>query len=110
MVNKTIKGFQMIIQVSSEAAAWYKEELALNDGDSVRFFVHYGGCSTVQSGFSLGISIEEPMDTGVSTEKDGITFYIESKDLWYFDNHDLMIDFNREVNEPVFNYEIKKDA
>lgn len=94
----------MKIEISSEAAAWYKEELNLKSGDFVQFFVRYGGCSTVQKGFSLGIANAEPMDIGVKTEKDGITFYIEEKDLWYFDGNDLIIEYKQEYDEPVLTY------
>jgi len=37
--------------------------------------------------------------------KDDIHFYIEEKDLWYFHGKDLFVDFNEQVNEPVFRYE-----
>lgn len=94
----------MNIQITSEAVAWYKEELGLTKGDSLRFFVRYGGCSTVQSGFSLGITKEEPVDIGVQTIEEGITFYIEEKDLWYFDQHDLIIEYQSDYDEPVFQY------
>ncbi|MDN3015934.1 HesB/YadR/YfhF family protein [Paenibacillus sp. BSR1-1] len=94
----------MKIHISKEAAAWYIEELNINNGDFVRFFVRYGGCSTVQSGFSLGVSTEEPVDIGAAANLDGITFYIEEKDLWYFDNHDLVINFHSDYEEPVFEY------
>jgi uncharacterized protein YneR len=92
------------IQINSLAAAWYKEELDLKNGDFVRFFVRYGGCSTVQSGFSLGVSKEEPIDISVKTDMDGFTFYIEEKDVWYFDENDLIIDFQVDLQEPVFRY------
>lgn len=94
----------MDFQISNEAAAWYKNELGLNQGESVRFFARYGGTSTIQSGFSLGLSTEEPVDIGVATEQEGITFYIEEKDLWYFDGHDLKIELKTDVNEPVFHF------
>ncbi|MDR7078294.1 uncharacterized protein YneR [Neobacillus niacini] len=94
----------MNIQISSEAAAWYKRELNLKTGDFVRFYVRYGGCSTVQSGFSLGLSSEEPVDMGVSATEDGITYYIEEKDLWYFDDHDLIIDYLAKYDEPILEY------
>jgi len=94
----------MNIQISSEAAAWYKRELDLSNGDFVRFFVRYGGYSTVQSGFSLGVSNEEPVDMAVKIENEGITFYIEEKDVWYFDDHDLSIEFQSEQDEPAFHY------
>ncbi|WP_141432349.1 HesB/YadR/YfhF family protein [Bacillus sp. 03113] len=94
----------MNIHICDEAATWYKEEMLLKEGDFIRFFARYGGCSTVQQGFSLGISNEKPFDIGIQTTKDGITFFIEEKDLWYFDNHDLVVDFNKEMDEPIYRY------
>ncbi|MEC2176775.1 HesB/YadR/YfhF family protein, partial [Bacillus amyloliquefaciens] len=44
----------MNMKVNKDALDWYKEELELETGDQVRFFVRYGGCSNVQKGFSLG--------------------------------------------------------
>ena len=94
----------MKIIISDKAAEWYKEEMFLQPGDYVRFFARYGGCSTVQQGFSLGISNEKPVNIGVSEEKDGISYYIEEKDLWYFDNLDLYADFNEVANEPEYRH------
>lgn len=95
----------MNIIVNDRAAAWYKEEMLLNKGDYVRFFARYGGCSTVQQGFSLGVSSEVPHQIGFEVVKEDIHYYIEEKDLWYFDGKDLYVDFNEQVNEPVFRYE-----
>ncbi|MEW9050540.1 MAG: HesB/YadR/YfhF family protein [Neobacillus sp.] len=95
----------MKIQISSNAAAWYKQELGLNTGDFVRFYARYGGYSTVQSGFSLGIAVDEPMELAVKTVEDGITFYIEEKDLWYFDEHDLIIELDSKRQEPAIQYQ-----
>jgi uncharacterized protein YneR len=94
----------MKIQISSEAAAWYKKELSLKTGDFVRFYVRYGGFSPVQKGFSLGISSDEPDDIGAKTTEDGITFYVEEKDLWYFDEHDLVVTYHTKYDEPVLDY------
>ena len=94
----------MKIQISSEAAAWYKKELNLKTGDFVRFYVRYGGFSTVQKGFSLGISSDEPNDIGAKATEEGITFYIEEKDIWYFDEHDLIVTYHTKYDEPVLDY------
>ena len=94
----------MNIGISDKAAAWFEEEMSLQKGDYLRFFARYGGCSTVQQGFSLGISNEEPIHIGTSAEKNGIVYYIEEKDLWYFDNHDLFVDFNVKMQEPEYKY------
>lgn len=85
----------MNMKVTKGALDWYKEELDLETGDHVRFFVRYGGCSNVQKGFSLGILKDLPMNIGISTEVEGITFFIEESDLWYFDNHDLSVTYFR---------------
>lgn len=34
----------MNMKVNKDALDWYKEELELETGDQVRFFVRYGGC------------------------------------------------------------------
>lgn len=41
----------MNITINEDALNWYKEELDLESGDQVRFFVRYGGCSNVQRDF-----------------------------------------------------------
>ncbi|AGK53888.1 HesB/YadR/YfhF family protein [Bacillus sp. 1NLA3E] len=92
----------MKIHISNEAADWYKDELVLKNGDFVRFFARYGGFSTVQQGFSLGLSNEQPEDVGVKLEMNGVTYFIEDRDLWYFDENDLYIDFNAKYLEPEF--------
>jgi len=94
----------MKLHVSSNAAQWYKEEMDLSEGSFIRFYVRYGGFSQLQKGFSLGVSIEEPIDPVVKTETDGVVFYIEEKDLWYFDNRDVEVDLDEKRNEPVFNH------
>lgn len=94
----------MKIIISDKAAQWYQNEMLLNKGDYVRFFARYGGCSTVQQGFSLGISNEKPVNIGVSTDINGIHYYIEEKDLWYFDDKDLVAEFNEVAEEPEYHY------
>ncbi|WP_455675581.1 HesB/YadR/YfhF family protein [Pradoshia sp.] len=94
----------MKIVIDEQSVAWYKEELILEDGDSIRFFPRYGGYSPIQSGFSLGISPEPVKDGKVKTESGGLTFFVEEEDLWYFDGHDLEIRFEEKKAEPTFHY------
>ncbi|WP_027409187.1 HesB/YadR/YfhF family protein [Anoxybacteroides tepidamans] len=95
----------MEITIQPKALAWYKEELNLQEGDFIRFFARYGGCSTAQKGFSLGIEKAAPSDPKAQTTVDGITFFIEDSDAWYFDGHNLIVRFNEQLNEPVFSLE-----
>jgi uncharacterized protein YneR len=94
----------MKLTIENQAAIWYKDELNLTQGDFVRFFVRYGGCGTVQTGFSLGIVKDSPQEIGMKAESNGITFFVEEKDMWYFDNHDLHVQFNEKYTEPEFKY------
>ncbi len=93
----------MRLFISEQAAAWYKKEMALSEGDHVRFYVRYGGFSTIQPGFSLGVSKDTPENPGAETVVDGIHFYIEKEDLWYFNNQDFYIELNPQLEEPDFN-------
>lgn len=96
----------MKLTMNENAAKWYIDELNLNQGDYVRFFVRYGGTGIV-SGFSLGVSNEAPVNPGIQTELNGVTFYVEEKDLWYFDEYDLNVKYNEKYSEPEFDY-VKK--
>lgn len=95
----------MELTISDEAASWYQSEMDLTEGNFVRFFARYGGASPIQQGFSLGVSNEEPdAEVGSSVKKNGITYYVLEKDLWYFDGHDLIVEYNSEALEPMYKY------
>ncbi|TYR80573.1 hypothetical protein FZC66_09360 [Priestia megaterium] len=95
----------MKLTVTEQAAKWYKDEMMLESNEYVRFFVRYGGCSNVQKGFSLGVNKDKPINIGVETEVNGLTFFVEDEDLWYFDGHDLKVTYSEEIKEPEFIYE-----
>ncbi|WP_338472278.1 HesB/YadR/YfhF family protein [Niallia sp. XMNu-256] len=92
----------MKIEMSDKVFQWYKEELALNRGDCIRFYIRYGGFNSFVKGFSLGMNKDLPEQSHTKIEKDGITFYIEDCDTWYFDNKDLVVKFNEKLGEPEF--------
>ncbi|HEK9099529.1 HesB/YadR/YfhF family protein [Bacillus pfraonensis] len=94
----------MNIQIESRAMQWFKEEMNLQSGDFVRFVVRYGGNSTIQSSYSLGLVFEEPEDIATSTEQDGIQFFIDEDDIWYFQDYDLVVSYHMEMDEIEFNY------
>lgn len=98
----------MELKISDQAAKWYIDELELPEGAFLRFYARYGGTSTIQNGFSLGIIQEDPEAIAAAHIMDTITFYVEEKDAWYFDDHDLLITFNEKSAEPEFHY--KREA
>jgi uncharacterized protein YneR len=93
------------IIISEEAMQWFKEEMETAPGETVRFFVRYGGSSKLQPGFSLGVTKDQPLEAAVETTHDGVTFYIEKSDVWYFDEHNLHVTVNDDLNELAYAYE-----
>ncbi|MDG5789168.1 HesB/YadR/YfhF family protein [Evansella sp. AB-P1] len=89
----------MNIEITDQAFEWFKEELELSNDDNVQFFVRYGGCGDFQTGFSLGVTVKKPDDPAVKIKKNGVHFYIERKDEWYFDNKDLKVAYDPQINE-----------
>lgn len=81
----------MNIVVDRDAASWLKQEMQLQPGDELRLFVRLGGCSTVHSGFSLGIVKERPVRPGLQAESEGIVFYMEEDNVWYLEGKDLFV-------------------
>lgn len=94
----------MKITMSDEAKQWFVNEMEVQKDETVRFFVRYGGASTLHTGFSLGVTKEEPINTGYSTTINGVTYFIEEKDLWYFKDHDLHVAFDDKWMEPTYEY------
>ena len=95
----------MKIVISPDALKWFKEEMDLQPGDKIKFFSKIYGSSPVQRGYALGFTKDnEPLSKSVSTVLDGIEFYVEETDEWFFDGHDLHVDYNPDIDELQFNY------
>ncbi len=97
--------FPMKIILSNEALLWFKEEMEAVPGDAIRFFARYGGSSSIQAGFSLGVTKEQPDEVAVETEHDGVQYYIERRDKWYFLEHDLYVNVDPNLDELIYSYE-----
>lgn len=94
----------MKISITNEAAKWYEKELNLQHSSTVKFFPRYGGMGGNIPGFSLGINYDKPENIHTSVNVNNITFFVESEDAWYFNDKDLNISLNEELNEPEFTY------
>lgn len=79
--------------------------MEVEDGVNVRFYVRYGGAGGLQPGFSLGITVDEPQNAAVSIREEGVTYFIEENDLWYFDGHDLLVSVDERSSELTYQYE-----
>ncbi|REB07492.1 hypothetical protein DVB69_11190 [Sporosarcina sp. BI001-red] len=94
----------MTIRISDEATQWFVEEMDVEAGDSIRFFARYGGSSPLHEGFSLGVIREQPDEVAIETVLDDVRYYIETRDLWYFDGHDLQVAVNHDLGELQYDY------
>ncbi|SHM51833.1 HesB/YadR/YfhF family protein [Gracilibacillus kekensis] len=96
----------MEIKISDKALEWFKNEVEVNNGDTVKFQAKYGGYSPIHEGFSLAFSLNEPLkDTITSKEKDGITFFIDGTDAWYFEGYNLIVNYDEKIDEVAYDYE-----
>jgi uncharacterized protein YneR len=95
----------MKIILSTEALNWFKKEMAAESGDSIRFFARYGGASPLHDGFSLGVRMEDPDEATVETEHDGVQYYIERRDEWYFLENNLHVNVDPKLDELIYSYE-----
>ncbi|MEK3882494.1 HesB/YadR/YfhF family protein [Paenibacillus sp. PL2-23] len=89
----------MNLVVEQAAARWYKEQMGLSDGDSLRIFVRLGGCGSVHPGLSLGITKDVPRKPALSQQVEGVTFFMEEDNVWYVDNKELRISFDAAYEE-----------
>ncbi|CEG22877.1 Iron-sulfur cluster biosynthesis [Planococcus massiliensis] len=96
------------IKITEDAFTWFHNEMEVESGDTVRFFVRYGGAGNLQPGFSLGVTKDEPDEAAVKIEQDQVTYYIEERDIWYFDGHDLVVSVNDDLHELDYSYEKEK--
>ncbi|PGL70258.1 HesB/YadR/YfhF family protein [Bacillus sp. AFS055030] len=96
----------MKITISEDALKWFQDEMNVKEGDTIRFFARYGGNSTINKGYSLGVTKEQPVDIGESITIDSVVYFINETDLWYFKDYNLSVIVN-ENNELHFDYEPK---
>ncbi|MGY0691665.1 HesB/YadR/YfhF family protein [Virgibacillus sp. FSP13] len=94
----------MKLHVTEDVAEWYKEELDIEDTNQLRFYVRYGAGGRIP-GFSLGIRVDSSNEIHITCKAGGLTFFIETKDAWYFDDNNLYVRLNQDRDEPEFVYD-----
>lgn len=95
----------MNMEISQAAAAWFKRELDLKNGDYIRLFPRYSSGGGLHPGFSLGIATEAPGRPAIRVEQDGIVFYMEEQDLWYMEGYGLTIVYSESEDDIEYKYE-----
>lgn len=94
----------MKLVISQTALNWFKEEMDAEPSSSIKFFARYGGSNPFHEGYSIGVTFDEPIEEAVTFDVDGIHFFIERDDLWFFNDHDLHVDVNTDLEELIYDY------
>lgn len=95
----------MNISVTDKAVRWFETELLLEKGDGIRFFGKTYGKTEVHDGFSVGMSVGQPDEPLLGkTEINGITYFTNEHDHWFFSGYDLEIDYDEKKEEPIYHF------
>lgn len=96
----------MKIELTDRALTWFKEDYGVKESEYVKLYPQIYGTSPVQKNFALAFSkVDQPIDEGVVVEKDQVRLLVEKDDIWFFDGHDLKVDYLVDEDEIVFDYQ-----
>ncbi|WP_440894906.1 HesB/YadR/YfhF family protein [Amphibacillus sp. Q70] len=96
----------MKIELTDRALKWFKEEYGVQEDEYIKFFPQIYGSSPVQDNFALAFrKVDQPIDKGVIIEKEQVRLLVEQDDLWFFDGHNLKIDYLADEDEVIFDYQ-----
>jgi len=89
----------MFISIDEKAALWFTKEFEMNKPISIRMFPQYAGFGEKNKGYSLAFSTEAPANLEYTQELNGITFFVEGNDIWFFKDTETYLSFNDELEE-----------
>ena len=95
------------ILISDQALEWFKREVQVEAGQSIRFYTKIYGTSPIREGYALGFTVDTDLENAVETTKEGITFYVEERDLWFFEGYDLLVGYDEKLDEVAYEYSAK---
>ena len=87
----------MKLTIDEKSQAWFEEEMGVSKERGVRFLGKVYGCSPIHEGFSLAVEVDTPNNPFVSVEKNGIIYFVETGDEWFFQGHDLDVVFDEVI-------------
>lgn len=94
----------MKISVTPQVLEWFKKELTVDSGMGVRFFGKIYGKTQVHDGFSVGMSVEKPENPLAKETVDGLLFFVNETDEWFFKGYDLKVDYDEKLDEPSYQF------
>lgn len=97
----------MKISITDKAHNFFKTEVDPQNGKGIRFLGKTYGETNVHDNFSVAMQVASPKDPLATTEKDGITYFAEKSDDWFFNGYDFEVDYDEEAELPVYHFEPK---
>jgi uncharacterized protein YneR len=94
----------MFISIDEKAATWFTREFELQKPFSIRMFPQYAGFGTKHKGYSLAFSAETPGNTGFKNELNGITFFVDVNDIWFFNDTETALTIDDFLDEILVTY------
>jgi uncharacterized protein YneR len=97
--QKKVGAINMLISVDEKAVTWFAKEFDNSHSLNIRMFPQYQGFGQKHKGYSLAFSAEAPTNAGYTKEINGITFFIEGNDVWFFEDTKTYLSFNEQFDE-----------
>lgn len=102
-------GKKMKLTITPNAQNWFKKEIGPTQETGIRFYGKIYGKTEVHDGFSIAMSVESPEEPIIKEQIDGITYFIEETDDWFFKGYDLLVDYDAEMDEPIYKFEANQE-
>lgn len=94
----------MKLTITPQAQEWFKRELELAEGQGIKFYGKVYGKTQVHDGFSVGMSVDIPESPLIEENVNGMMFFVEESDEWFFKGYDLVVDYDKELDEPRYEF------
>ncbi|MGM0239209.1 HesB/YadR/YfhF family protein [Enterococcus sp. AZ103] len=94
----------MKLTITPKALNWFKSEIEVADGQGIRFFGKVYGSTQVHEGFSVGMSVDTSENILAETTEDGLLFFADEADEWFFKGYDLVVDYDEKLDEPKYEF------
>ena len=94
----------MFISIDEEASSWFRKEFEITKPFSIRMFPQYAGFGQKHKGYSLAFSAETPSNAGFIKEVNGISFFVEGNDVWFFEDTETSMSIDHLLDELKVSY------
>ena len=92
----------MKVTVTPKVLEWFKKEIVLEPGQGIRFFGKVYGSTQVHEGSSVGMTVDRPERVMFQETIDGVLFFIDKNDDWFFRGYNVVVDYDEELHEPTY--------